>query len=244
MIAQNGVQVSAGAAATVRRNVISGNVYTPAGTESTGVLVAGAGAVTVSDNDLLGNEVGVYITGQQVPVLVGGNRILGSALDGVVVEDSSGVTLFNNRVAGSGRDGVRLDGATGTLVALNRVTGSGEVGLRVTGASSGNLILLNRLVGQRRLRRARRHGRPRHRGHGRLLAVQRDRRVGHAGAGVRRGRSGGDPRVSPGAFFLRPEAGRRPETAGAWVSVFSPASGRKKMPRVKPGFTRKRPPLK
>ena len=147
VIAQNGVQVSDGATARVSDNTITGNVYTPAGTEATGILVAEAGAVSVTGNLLFGNEVGVNIDTQVVPILVSGNAILGSTQDGVVVFNSSGVTLLGNRVVGSGRDGVRLDGATKSVIALNSVLDSGKVGLRVVGDSGANLIVFNRLYG-------------------------------------------------------------------------------------------------
>lgn len=58
-IAQNGVQVSSGATATIRGNTISGHSYTPFSWVSTGVLVYDADANT-EGNTLSQNQVGIY----------------------------------------------------------------------------------------------------------------------------------------------------------------------------------------
>ncbi len=143
VLAQNGVEVSFGGSATVTGNTISGNDFTPAGTESAGVYVSGAGVVTVTQNRLAGNEVGVLAESQTAGLLVSGNRITNSSRDGVTLTASRFVAVVNNDITGSGRDGVRLDGTSFSLVTLNRVAGSGGVGIRSTGGSAFNLIFLN-----------------------------------------------------------------------------------------------------
>jgi hypothetical protein len=62
-IAQNGIQVSYGANATVKGNIVSGHSYTPDGNEACGLLFFQAGKVkaTVTGNTLFDNEVQMYV---------------------------------------------------------------------------------------------------------------------------------------------------------------------------------------
>lgn len=55
-IAQNGVQISFGASATLKGNTVSGNDYTPKDTLACGVLYYQAAGVKASDNDVFANE--------------------------------------------------------------------------------------------------------------------------------------------------------------------------------------------
>ncbi len=56
-IAQNGIQISFGATATVRGNSVSGNNYTPASYVSCGLLFYQAAGVKQQGNTLFNNEV-------------------------------------------------------------------------------------------------------------------------------------------------------------------------------------------
>jgi parallel beta-helix repeat protein len=58
-IAENGIQISRGATATVTSNTVSGHSYTPTNTSSAGILLYQPGATTVSGNTLTNNEVGI-----------------------------------------------------------------------------------------------------------------------------------------------------------------------------------------
>ncbi len=60
-IAQNGVQVSSGATATIRDNDISGHDYTPFTAAAIGILLIQAGNVTVDGNDVHDNMEGMYV---------------------------------------------------------------------------------------------------------------------------------------------------------------------------------------
>jgi hypothetical protein len=55
-IAQNGIQIGFGGSATVKSNTISRNNYTPAGTESCGLLLYRADGVKASSNAFSANE--------------------------------------------------------------------------------------------------------------------------------------------------------------------------------------------
>ncbi len=147
--AQNGIQASDGVNALIAGNTVTGNVFTPAGTEGVGVLVLAAGRVTVADNRLAGNELGVAAVDQTAGLLVTGNRVLGSTLDGISVATSRNVAVLGNRVTDSGRDGISLTDTNNSVVLDNRVTDSGRWGIALTGSSANNLVAFNRVSGSR-----------------------------------------------------------------------------------------------
>ncbi len=61
LAAQNGIQVSGGATATITGNTVSDISYTPASWGATGMLINGAGATTITGNTLTNNEINLYI---------------------------------------------------------------------------------------------------------------------------------------------------------------------------------------
>jgi hypothetical protein len=63
-IAQNGIQVSFGAAATVKGNTVSGNWYTPRSNTACGVLYYQAAGVRQQANNLFGNETNLCNAGR------------------------------------------------------------------------------------------------------------------------------------------------------------------------------------
>jgi hypothetical protein len=109
LIAQNGVQVSEGAVANIHNNAIAGHQYSgPAGgpnfltdTQSTGVLLFGAGAGTiVDDNDIDGNDIGVYSFGSDLTII--SNRLGLSAAnryEGIIVDEGN-TDVVDNTING------------------------------------------------------------------------------------------------------------------------------------------------
>jgi parallel beta-helix repeat protein len=63
-IAQNGIQISFGASASVTGNSVSGNWYTPAGTTACGLLFFQAGGVKQSANNVFANEMNLCNAGR------------------------------------------------------------------------------------------------------------------------------------------------------------------------------------
>ena len=63
-IAQNGIQVSFGASATVKGNTVSGNWYTPRDWVACGLLFYQAAGVKQSANNLFANEVNICNAGR------------------------------------------------------------------------------------------------------------------------------------------------------------------------------------
>jgi hypothetical protein len=64
-IAQNGIQISYGANATVVQNTVSDVWYTPDSTEACGLLVYQAGRVNAQNNTLVGDELAFYSEGSK-----------------------------------------------------------------------------------------------------------------------------------------------------------------------------------
>jgi hypothetical protein len=97
-IAQNGIQVSRGATASVRQNFVSENIYSPGTATSTGILLYGAGAVQTDHNTTTSNDVGVFMAGYEfgeqicgspAGSLTGYNRVRASSFDGIAISGSS-----------------------------------------------------------------------------------------------------------------------------------------------------------
>ncbi len=98
-IAQNGVQISRGAVATVDHNKISMNIYSPATTVSEGLLIFQAGANTSIDhNDSSENDDGVDLT-QTSSIVVSHNKTSDNTYDGVFVDDASMQNLIDHNDA-------------------------------------------------------------------------------------------------------------------------------------------------
>lgn len=139
-IAQNGIQVSAGADANVKDNDVSGNVYTPQTVVSTGILLFTPGAVTVENNDVYSNDVNVYDFASSTDVRIKNNETCGGTFDGFDVVSSSGVTVENNKAHDNAFDGIYLnDTGSGNTVKKNDVKANGEDGINLDGASNNTL---------------------------------------------------------------------------------------------------------
>jgi parallel beta-helix repeat protein len=129
VIAQNGIQVSRGAAATVTGNRVSGNQYTGTGAFSTGLLLfASLGKVTVSGNTFTANDVGISVA-QVLP------------------PPGEATAVRANRVSG-GRFGISVSGpTTAVLIEQNTITGASDTGIDVGIEAAGNLLRGNEASG-------------------------------------------------------------------------------------------------
>jgi uncharacterized repeat protein (TIGR01451 family) len=93
IIAQNGIQVSSGAAATVRNNTVSKIAYSGQDWVASGILVYGAGTTTVESNTLTASQANIYVV--ESSATVSANRIstpacVGDACYGIVASDPLG----------------------------------------------------------------------------------------------------------------------------------------------------------
>jgi len=139
-IAQNGIQISSGADATVKDNDVSGNVYTPMTVVSTGILLFTPGTVTVENNKVFDNDVNVYTFASSTAVKIKNNEAYGATFDGFDVVSSSGVTLENNKAHDNDVDGFYLnDTAGGNTLKNNSATSNGEDGINLDDADDNTL---------------------------------------------------------------------------------------------------------
>jgi parallel beta-helix repeat protein len=90
-IAQNGIQISAGANATVDGNNVSNNNYTPQTAAAVGLLVIGAGNVMADSNNLHDNLEGAYVQGTS-GVSFTNNTMTNAPDTGLVVYQANGGT--------------------------------------------------------------------------------------------------------------------------------------------------------
>ena len=82
--------------------------------EGDGIVVLGSSDVTVRDNLIRGNRVGVRLNHQGTGSVVGGNRILANEVGIQVYDGAHDVLLESNRIEGSGDTGIVLEEAGAT----------------------------------------------------------------------------------------------------------------------------------
>jgi parallel beta-helix repeat protein len=149
-IAQNGVQVSDGASATVSGNNISGHDYTGSSWSATGILVIqAADGVVISGNNVHDNMEGIYAETLR-NLTVSGNTVTKSRDTGVYL-----LLVDNSEVSGnsisSGSVGLWLADSSGIAVKLNTISKNGD-GVVIDGDShndtfTDNKILINTSTG-------------------------------------------------------------------------------------------------
>jgi parallel beta-helix repeat protein len=120
VIAQNGVQASSDATASIRHNFVAGHIYTPQTFASTGILLFDSGQVNIVENTVTSNDVGVYL-----------------------FDLAAGSTSAHNRVRASTFDGIVLDIANSNRVAYNKTDQNNGPGIGVYGASQDNALEAN-----------------------------------------------------------------------------------------------------
>jgi parallel beta-helix repeat protein len=158
VIAQNGIQISNGATADVSGNDVSGNVYTPLDPSqpfvATGILLVNPGTVTVENNTVHHNDVGVYaqVTSTASAFIdIDHNRISNSKVDGIDLDGTTGARVSHNEVSGSVMDGIYVwPGSKNNTIDNNSSTNNGHDGIFVDAGTSGNRLTYNTLRGNGR----------------------------------------------------------------------------------------------
>ncbi|HXM35588.1 MAG TPA: right-handed parallel beta-helix repeat-containing protein [Pyrinomonadaceae bacterium] len=127
VIAQNGIQISAGAKANVEDNEVSDNIYTPQTVVSTGILLFEPGQVNLEDNQASRNDVNIYAFNAPNPVITG-NRVSDGPFDGIDLTDGTkGAIVSHNTSRNNVMDGIFIDAAsTGNTITHNRLRGNGS----------------------------------------------------------------------------------------------------------------------
>jgi parallel beta helix pectate lyase-like protein len=156
LIAQNGIQVSGGAAATLRHNFVSGNSYAFPTFASSGVILFSPGVVVVDRNTVNASDVGIFDLGAAPGSSITNNSVRASTYDGIDVDAATtqqrvewnkssqnsgpGIGLYDasdNAIRGNWIDrnkgsGIVLDiytlGSNNNVVGRNFVTNNGTAG--------------------------------------------------------------------------------------------------------------------
>lgn len=153
LIAQNGIQISNGATARIEDNCISGNSYTPGPFGATGVLLLNPGAVTVHDNTMTKNDIGVFVFRSTAATVIDDNNISGNLLIGVMLDTTKGARITNNITSRNGSGHAAVDGgiaifnSTGNRIESNVSEANKGAGIFVDADSSGNTLVGNNLNG-------------------------------------------------------------------------------------------------
>ncbi|NLE38704.1 MAG: hypothetical protein GX621_11825, partial [Pirellulaceae bacterium] len=134
--AQNGIQLSSGAAGTISGNMISGVSYTGASWAASSILLFGATGTTVSDNEILvvgstGGDFGIAAQDGTDNLTITGNRIDGTGY-AVILLDGSDAQITANELTHSVWAGVFLYGPVGNAtIANNTITDGLDSGIFV-----------------------------------------------------------------------------------------------------------------
>jgi parallel beta-helix repeat protein len=144
-IAQNGIQISNGATATVTNNEASQHDYTPGTFSAIGILFIGAGAVSGSGNNVHDNMEGVFVQSSALSTF-NSNIITRSRDVGIFVFDSHNGTYDSNTITFNDIGWYNADGNGNTL--SNSDVSVNGTGIVIDGASDdvdvlSNLILNN-----------------------------------------------------------------------------------------------------
>lgn len=149
-IAQNGIQLSAGARGTIQWNRVEQNIYTVGSVASTGILLLGAGeGVEIQLNRIEDNDIGVRVVSTSDAV-VQWNDVRGSTYDGIAIDGlqaaAQGNQVVRNRLD-ENSIGIDIFGASAVSneVVGNRITDSLQAGIQVAFGTTGNVLEDNRL---------------------------------------------------------------------------------------------------
>jgi TusA-related sulfurtransferase len=144
--ASNGIQIGFGASGSVTRNTVTDNVWSPCVSptvcafNATGILIVQSNDISLSNNSLATNQVGVYIDGNNSTVT--SNAISNSVtLIGLAIVGNDN-TAARNTIVHSDQAGVYIEGNTNSATD-NQITDAGIGILKVSG-STGNTITGNR----------------------------------------------------------------------------------------------------
>jgi parallel beta-helix repeat protein len=140
VIAQNGIQVSSGANARVKNNNVSNNQYSPQTVADRGILLFDQGTVTVENNTVTANDVGISaLGGADNATTIKGNKVSGSVFDGIDLEDIVGPQVLDNKSTGN-NPGYGLYNTDNGFLKGNKAEDNGTNGFFVDNQSQGNTL--------------------------------------------------------------------------------------------------------
>ena len=160
--AQNGIQVSDGATATIVDNTVSGNDYTPNTFAATGMIILDADVV-IERNRVSENGIGVALVGTSDATVqwnkvyqntIGGivlypgsdnnqivqNKIWGNDNYGIGIFDSAMNTIDDNDIFSNNGTGITLEGTTDTTVTNNDINHNQGDGISLLEATATDIL--------------------------------------------------------------------------------------------------------
>ncbi len=149
LIAQNGIQISFGATAQICDNCIAGNVYKPDPFAGSGILLLSPGAVTIEDNSITKNDIGVFVFHSSADVLITQNYIANNQIIGIDLDTTKNARVTHNvtRRNGGGNPGVdggiALFASTANRIEYNVSDFNKGSGIYVNADSTGNTFNRN-----------------------------------------------------------------------------------------------------
>ena len=116
-----------------------------------GIVVTGAGAVTIEDNSISRNQIGIFVAANSASLVIDGNNISNNTMIGIAISNSTGATLFDNYLvrngSADGGAGIALFNSQNIVVTRNNSSGNIGDGIFADKDSTGNTFLSNVLIG-------------------------------------------------------------------------------------------------
>ena len=120
--------------ATPHAAVVTSNIVDAKGRAgSFGIVGSGADRAVISDNNVRGAWIGIYLKEKSSRISVTGNLVSGASGDGIKLEDGFGFSVANNLVVDAKGSGIHAERAADTHVSGNYVSGAGHCGIRASG---------------------------------------------------------------------------------------------------------------
>jgi Right handed beta helix region len=138
-IAQNAIQISRSASATVTGNTISGSVFAPQPLATGIVAIGPVGNLAIAGNILVGNDYGIWVFNASATTTVSGNATT-AGFYGIVVGLSRNVLVEKNLSDRAATAGIRAaEDASGNTFRNNVATGVDQPGHDCLDESTGSL---------------------------------------------------------------------------------------------------------
>lgn len=154
-IAENGIQISRGATATVTDNTVTGHSYTPYTASSAGILLFEPGATVVSGNTLKDNQIGIDAYDARGPIVITDNLVTATSAGtgspyfwGIEVAGATTgtnlISITNNKLSSNGSvGGAAIQGTGGygahalSMLVTGNIITNWEYGVAFDCASGG-----------------------------------------------------------------------------------------------------------
>jgi Periplasmic copper-binding protein (NosD) len=143
--AQNGIQIGFSAAGTIRGNTVTNNFWSPCTNSATctavatAILVAESDEVTVEDNTVGIDQVGIFIDGNNA--VVRNNKAFSASIFENITVTGNANQITDNSVFNGGDADIFVQG-NNNVVARNAIT-EAPVGILEAAGSTGNLFVAN-----------------------------------------------------------------------------------------------------